>query len=279
MSGKLKTCLHLISQGDVTKWKLLPRYWPFVREIQRSPANSPRKGQWRGALMVSMISAWTNSWANNADAGDLRRHRSHNDVTLLISQRLDGVSNQNPPSWKTTRAPSSCIIHDMICWWPSDASFLPSFQICVTESSQDSDCWLNVIKLIKKFPRFTSWRNFNKHYPTANQKVCWNVQHESLYGIFVWIQKFATNDFKMEYFTTFGDPPPPPPPPPPPTHTHTHTHTDAIIGGMALRSPASRLFTQPFIQKQIKQNTKAPPHWPLCGEFIGQRWILRTKGQ
>ena len=36
-----------------------------------------------------------------------------------------------------------------------------------------------------------------------------------------------------------------------------------------LKSPASRLFTQPFIQTQIKENIKAPRHWPLCGEFTG----------
>ena len=33
----------------------------------------------------------------------------------------------------------------------------------------------------------------------------------------------------------------------------------------------SRLFTQPFIQVQIKENIKAPRHWPLCGEFTGDR--------
>ena len=31
------------------------------------------------------------------------------------------------------------------------------------------------------------------------------------------------------------------------------------------KSPASRLFTQPFIQTQIKENIKAPRHWPLRG--------------
>ena len=36
-----------------------------------------------------------------------------------------------------------------------------------------------------------------------------------------------------------------------------------------LKSPASRLFTQAFIQTQIKGNIKAPRHWPLCGEFKG----------
>ena len=36
-----------------------------------------------------------------------------------------------------------------------------------------------------------------------------------------------------------------------------------------LKSPVSRLFTQPFIQTQIKENIKAPRHWPWCGEFTG----------
>ena len=34
-----------------------------------------------------------------------------------------------------------------------------------------------------------------------------------------------------------------------------------------LKSPTSPLFTQPFIQAQIKENIKAPRHWPLCEEF------------
>ena len=45
-----------------------------------------------------------------------------------------------------------------------------------------------------------------------------------------------------------------------------------------LKSPASRLFTQPSTQAQIKENIKAPRHWPLWGEFTGDRWMFRTKG-
>ena len=41
-----------------------------------------------------------------------------------------------------------------------------------------------------------------------------------------------------------------------------------------LKSPASPLFTQPFIQAQMKENIKAPRHWPLWGKFTGDRWIL-----
>ena len=46
-----------------------------------------------------------------------------------------------------------------------------------------------------------------------------------------------------------------------------------------LRSPASRLFTQPFIQAHIRENIKAPGHWPVCEEFTGGRRFPRTKGQ
>ena len=55
----------------------------FVRGIHRSPVNSPQKGQWHGALMFYLICAWTNGWANNRDAGDLRCHRAHYDVTVM----------------------------------------------------------------------------------------------------------------------------------------------------------------------------------------------------
>ena len=34
-----------------------------------------------------------------------------------------------------------------------------------------------------------------------------------------------------------------------------------------------------FIQTQIKESITAPCHWPLCREFTGHRWILRTNGQ
>ena len=77
---------HMVSQShhdDVIKWKHFPRYWPFVRGIHQSPVNSPYKGQWRGALMFSLICVWINDWVNNREAGDLRRHRTHNDATVM----------------------------------------------------------------------------------------------------------------------------------------------------------------------------------------------------
>ena len=72
-----------IYHDDVIKWKHFPRYWPFVRGIHRSPVNSLHKGQWRGALMFSLICVWINDWVNNGEAGDLRHYRFHYDVTVM----------------------------------------------------------------------------------------------------------------------------------------------------------------------------------------------------
>ena len=94
----LKRCMqiHLYSMGkwhsectpwlhdDVIKWKHFPLYWPFVRGIRRLPVNSPHKSQWRRVLIFSLNCAWINGWVNNREAGDLRRHRAHYDVTAML---------------------------------------------------------------------------------------------------------------------------------------------------------------------------------------------------
>ena len=90
---------------DVIKWKHFPRYWPFVLGIPRSPVNSPHKGQWRGALMFSLICAWINGWVNTREAGDFIRHRAHYDVTVifLIYSLFNGCNAKS-------------VLCDMIMW-------------------------------------------------------------------------------------------------------------------------------------------------------------------
>ena len=75
---------HYLYQDDVIKWKHFSRYWPFVRWNHRSPVNSPHQGQWRGALMFSLICAWINSWVNNREASDFKCHRTHYDVIVCF---------------------------------------------------------------------------------------------------------------------------------------------------------------------------------------------------
>ena len=98
-----------INHDDVIKWKHCPRYWPFVRGIHRSPVNSPHKGQWRWALMFSLICARINGWVNNGEVGDSRRHRAHCNVIVMYhglrGLGVDHVSfpnmvqNRNPKDW------------------------------------------------------------------------------------------------------------------------------------------------------------------------------------
>ena len=81
------------SHDDVIKWKHFRRNWPFVRGIHRSPVNSPHKDQWRGALMFSLSCVWINYWANNREAGDLRRYRAHYNVIVMSKHKADSIVN------------------------------------------------------------------------------------------------------------------------------------------------------------------------------------------
>ena len=80
-----------------------------MRGIHRSPVNSPHQGQWRGALLFSLIYAWINDWVNNIEASDLRRHRAHYDVTvvqfhyfptqIIFNDTLNVTSSQRNLQW------------------------------------------------------------------------------------------------------------------------------------------------------------------------------------
>ena len=66
------------NHDDVIKWKHFPHYWPFVLGIHQSP-------------VFPFICDWINhGWANNREAGDLRRHWAFYDVT---SMTLELVAN------------------------------------------------------------------------------------------------------------------------------------------------------------------------------------------
>ena len=44
-----------------------------------------------------------------------------------------------------------------------------------------------------------------------------------------------------------------------------------------LKSPASRLLVQPFVQAHREENINALRHWPLWWESTGDRWILAQR--
>ena len=107
---KKKQFIH----DDVIKWKHFPRYWPFVWGINRFPANSPHKGQWRGAFVFSLMCVWINGWVNNREAGYLRRYRAHCDVTVMLKQkRIYCYRNYKPVTWnrRSDKQDGWCITH------------------------------------------------------------------------------------------------------------------------------------------------------------------------
>ena len=80
------------SHNDVINWKPFPPSWPCARGIRRStgfPSQRPTTWAW-----IFCICAWTNGLANNRDPGDLRRHRAHYDVTVMLSRGRHTVSQQ-----------------------------------------------------------------------------------------------------------------------------------------------------------------------------------------
>ena len=52
-------------------------------------AGNLHKGQWRGALMFSLICVSINGSVNNREAGDLRRYRAHYDVIVMSLRQCD----------------------------------------------------------------------------------------------------------------------------------------------------------------------------------------------
>ena len=110
----LCSCMHVMMCWDHVSCMMTSSNGNIFR-VTGLLCNSPRKGhegQWRWALMSSLICAWTTGWVNNRDIGDLRRHHAYYDVTVIIQtfvgyivfpqslqwrpDEYDGVSNHRP---------------------------------------------------------------------------------------------------------------------------------------------------------------------------------------
>ena len=114
------------------KWKRFPRYWPFVQGIHRSPVNSTHKGQWRRALMFSLICAWINSWLNNREAGDLRSHRAHYDVIVML-MNFHQISLKYYPRGTCDNKTEMVLV--ILLRWTSDMS-LPCLMLTMIQDVQ-----------------------------------------------------------------------------------------------------------------------------------------------
>ena len=65
--------------------------------VHRLPVNSAHIGQWDGAMMFSLICDSINGWVNYRKAGDVRRHRIHYDVTVMMTFARLVLDLSSPP--------------------------------------------------------------------------------------------------------------------------------------------------------------------------------------
>ena len=80
--------LHIpIIYDDIIRWKHFPHYWPFVWGIHLSPVNSQHKGQWRRALMFSLICVWIKGWVTNRESGDY-------DISVMMWWQPNGLHKE-----------------------------------------------------------------------------------------------------------------------------------------------------------------------------------------
>ena len=89
---------------------------------------TPHKGQWRGALMFSLICAWINRWVNSREAGDLRRYRAHYDVIVMLT----GFAGFLYPFRLTEiRSHLLTVLKYWVLLWIKVCSMIPIFQFYV----------------------------------------------------------------------------------------------------------------------------------------------------
>ena len=88
LSGRLESVG--MRHDHVIKWKHLPCYWLFARRIHRSRWIPLTKAS-DAELWCFLICAWINEWVNNREAGDLRRHRAHYDVNVMVLKYSYGL--------------------------------------------------------------------------------------------------------------------------------------------------------------------------------------------
>ena len=105
----------------------------LCRGIHRSPVNSPHKGQWRGALMFSLICTWINGWINNREVGNLRCYCAH-DIIVTWSYCTDVMISL-----------SLCDIY-RLCAWSNHEEKLLSASLILYDRKYATHPWLSITK-------------------------------------------------------------------------------------------------------------------------------------
>ena len=102
--GHNQLTVHAVSNNALYPWPSYYSWWRHQMEnfselLALCVGNSPLTGEFpsqrpaMGALMSSLICAWTNGWVNNRDADDLICHRAHYDINVMHQQNTSEPFN------------------------------------------------------------------------------------------------------------------------------------------------------------------------------------------
>ena len=197
-----------------------------------SSVDSSHKGQWRGALPFSLICALRNGWANNRDPGDLRRHRAQYDINIIVWYIFSYLPTEKERQKQTEQWEANSFLvfnTHQVYWNVLHWAYLCSLTEKCIAPTDEVRC--NFVS--GSFKRYAYCHRYDQ--AMLNLLVSnWNQYQE---------RKYTTKRYPLQW---------------------RHNDHDSVSN----HQPHGCLLSR-FIRAQIKENIKAPRHWPLCGEFTG----------
>ena len=236
--------------------------------------------------MFFFICAWMNFWISNREAGDLRRHRAKYDVTVIkiyqVSKKYWKATLNWSDDFSITQHHQNILMSSfedfvltMTFTWNSDAS--EAFY-CVTNYPSPATTKMKIkyntqkvffyeIYLTKIWRKIENQRILIGEFPPMNfcDKHTRIVPANQSVIIFSHLQYRRYLLKQHSFGLVIGTPFP---------LQRRHNEPDGVSSHRLYECLLSRLF-----RPRSKKTSKDPRHWPLWGEFTGDRWIPRTKGQ
>ena len=144
--------------------------------------NSLHKGQWCGTFVFSLLCARTNGWVNNRDAGDLRCHCAHYNVTVMywqneVSRNGEISLHLNGGHCATRFHEISPVILNDILW-----SAISDSKSLITPGQTDTS---KLMRALHEHECGYGKRCLLRHYHMKSITVC-NSNRESGYNVIKW---------------------------------------------------------------------------------------------
>ena len=108
----------IVRHDDAMKWNHFPRYWPFVRGIHRSPANSPL-GVFFDLRLYKRLSKQSRRWRFETPSHSLCRHCDIQSLVHATNKEDTNISTtgslSEEPSPEASYAESVCMAWPLSC--------------------------------------------------------------------------------------------------------------------------------------------------------------------